>query len=285
MINNLYFCKKLKNDMKKYTNIICIALFALLVASCASTKKIPYMVGAESIPQEALEQVTKNSEPIIMPGDLLEILVTASYPEVVKPFNRMGMVYQMTGTLSTYGNNTTNSSAYYLVDNEGNIEFPVVGKLNIGGMNKVQAQKVIFDAISPKYIKEAPGIDIRFKNFKVSVLGEVAKPGVYTATNERFTILEALAMAGDLTIMGKRDDVMLIRTNEKGTREIHRIDLNDKNLVLSPYYNLQQNDQIYVSPNASKARSSWTIPPALTLGLSTMGTLISIATLIVTIVK
>ena len=99
------------------------------------------------------------------------------------------------------------------------------------------------------------------------------------------SILEALAMAGDLTIMGERENVMLIRTKTDGTREIHRINLNDKNLVLSPYYNLQQNDVIYVTPNASKARSSWTIPPALSLGLSTMGTLISIATLVVTIVK
>lgn len=269
----------------KYLHLTLILFVALIVASCVSTKKIPYMVEAEVIPQETLNQVAKVTEPVIMPGDLLEILVTASNPDVVKPFNRMGMVYELAGTLSSYGNNTTNSSAYYLVDNEGNIEFPVIGSLKIGGMNKAEAQKVILDAISPKYITETPSVDIRFKNFKVTVVGEVAKPGVYTASNERFTILEALAMAGDLTIMGKREDVMLIRTNANGTREIHRLDLNDKNLVLSPYYNLQQNDQIYVSPNASKARSSWTIPPALTLGLSTIGTLISIATLIVTIVK
>lgn len=262
-----------------------IILFVLFAISCTSTKNIPYMVGAESIPQETLEQVARNSEPIIMPGDLLEILVTASNPDVVRPFNRMGIVYQMSGTASSYGGNSTNNSMYYLVDNDGNIEFPVIGKLKIGGMKKEEAQKVILNAITPKYLTEAPGVDIRFKNFKVSVLGEVAKPGVYTASNERFTIFEALAMAGDLTIMGKREDVMLIRTNEKGTREIHRINLNDKNIVLSPYFNLQQNDQIYVSPNASKARSSWTIPPALTLGLSTMGTLISLATLIVTISK
>ena len=146
-------------------------------------------------------------------------------------------------------------------------------------------KKEILDNIYPKYIKETPGIDIRFKNFKVSVLGEVARSGVYTATNEKMNILEALAMAGDLTIMGERENVMLIRTKTDGTREIHRINLNDKNLVLSPDYNLQQNDVIYVTPNASKARSSWTIPPALSLGLSTMGTLISIATLVVTIVK
>ena len=138
----------------KYLHLTLILFVALIVASCVSTKKIPYMVEAEAIPQETLNQVAKVTEPVIMPGDLLEILVTASNPDVVKPFNRMGMVYELAGTLSSYGNNTTNSSAYYLVDNEGNIEFPVIGTLKIGGMNKAEAQKVILDAISPKYITE-----------------------------------------------------------------------------------------------------------------------------------
>lgn len=269
----------------KYIHSIAFLFIALIVTSCASGKSVPYMVDAETIPQETLQQVAKNAEPIIMPGDLLEILVSASNPEVVKPFNRMGLMYEMAGTLSSYGEAASNSSTFYLVDNDGNIEFPVLGTLKIGGMTKSEAQKFILSEITPKYLTEKPGIDIRFKNFKVSVLGEVAKPGVYTSTNERFTILEALAMAGDLTIMGKREDVMLIRTGADGTREIHRLNLNDKDLVLSPYFNLQQNDQIYVTPNASKARSSWTIPPALSLTLSSIGTLVSIATLIVTISK
>ena len=110
----------------KYLHLTLILFVALIVASCGSAKKIPYMVDAEVIPQETLNQVAKASEPIIMPGDLLEILVTASNPDVVKPFNRMGMVYELGGTLSSYGNNTTNNSAYYLVDNNGNIEFPVI---------------------------------------------------------------------------------------------------------------------------------------------------------------
>lgn len=264
----------------KFLHYAVIMFIALVITSCASSKKVPYMVGAETISQDVLQQVAKNTEPIIMPGDLLEILVSASNPEVVKPFNRIGIMYELAGTQNS-SNLNNNNSAYYLVDNDGNIEFPVIGTLKIGGMTKSEAQKVILAAITPKYLTETPGIDIRFKNFKVSVLGEVAKPGVYTASNERFTILEALAMAGDLTIMGKRDNVMLIRTKADGTREIHRLDLNDKDLILSPYFNLQQNDQIYVTPNASKARSSWTLPPAFSL----VGTLISVATLIVTIVK
>ena len=269
----------------KYLHLTLIAFVALILTGCASSKKVPSMVGVETIPQEVLQQAAKSTDPVIMPGDLLEILVSASNPEVVKPFNRMGLVYDMAGTLSTYGSAATNSSSFYLVDNEGDIEFPVIGKIKIGGMTKNEAQKEILEKIYPKYITETPGIDIRFKNFKVSVLGEVARAGVYTATNEKLNLLEALAMAGDLTIMGERENVLIIRTKSDGTREFNRINLNDKNLALSPYYDLQQNDIIYVTPNASKARSSWTIPPALSLGLSTMGTLISIATLVVTIVR
>jgi polysaccharide export outer membrane protein len=274
------FVKKEKRLSMKYVHFLVVALVAFVITGCASSKKVPYMVGAETIPQETLQQVAKNIEPIIMPGDLLEILVSASNPEVVKPFNRLGIIHAIAGTQNSTNLNN-NSSSYYLVDNDGNIEFPVIGTLKIGGMTKAEGQKVILNAITPKYLTETPGIDIRFKNFKVSVLGEVAKPGVYTATNERLTILDALAMAGDMTIMGKRENVMLIRTKADGTREIHTLNLNDKDLVLSPYFNLQQNDQIYVTPNASKARSSWTLPPAFSL----VGTMISIATLIVTIVK
>ena len=133
--------------------------------------------------------------------------------------------------------------------------------------------------------RSQPGVDVRFKNFKVSVIGEVRSPGVYTATNEHLNILEAIALAGDLNITGMRENIMLIRTDADGKRSVHRLNLNDKELILSPYYNLQQNDVIYVQPNASKARSSWSIPPALSLTLSSIGTLISIATLIVTIAK
>lgn len=260
------------------------ATLMLLMASCASTKKVPYMVDAETIPQEELRKIAKNAEPIVMPGDILEITVMSYNVEAVRPFNRSSFVNEMNRYSNSYSNDT-NRNTYYIVDDKGEIEFPVIGKLKIGGMNKSQIQELIGNEIYPKYMTDKPGIDVRFKNFKVSVIGEVARPGVYTASNEHLNILEAIALAGDLTITGKRENVMLIRTDPDGKRSVQRLDLNDKSLILSPYYNLQQNDVIYVQPNASKARSSWSIPPALTLTLSSIGTLVSIATLIVTITK
>ncbi|MEG1539210.1 MAG: polysaccharide biosynthesis/export family protein [Muribaculaceae bacterium] len=267
------------------TKFLALIFLALIFGSCASTKNITYLREAESIPQELLNGITPITNPVVMPGDLIDIIVSGINMDAVKPFNRMDFLYQISGTTYTNNNTGVNSPTYYLVSNEGNIDFPVLGKLHIGGLNKTQIEALIISEIYPKYLKEKPTLDIRFKNFQVSVIGEVKTPGVYTAPNERFTVLEALASAGDLTITGERKNVMLIRTNADGTKTVKRLDLNDKNTLLSPYYNLQQNDVIYVEPNASKARSSWIVPPAVTLLLSTVGTLISVATLIVTLVK
>lgn len=263
---------------------IIFATLAIILGSCASTKKVPYMVDAETISNEELSKIASNTEPTVLPGDLLEITVMSYNLEAVRPFNRASFVNELNRNLSNY-NTDSNRNTYYIVDDKGEIEFPVIGKLKVGGLNKSQIQEMICNEIYPKYMTERPGVDVRFKNFKVSVIGEVARPGVYTATNEHITILEAIALAGDLTITGKRENIMLIRTDAAGKRSVHRLDLNDKALILSPYFNLQQNDVIYVQPNASKARSSWSIPPALTLTLSSIGTLVSIATLIVTITK
>lgn len=269
--------------MKNKLSLI-FATFIFLLGSCASSKKVPYMIDAESIPQETLNKIVQNVPTTALPGDLLEITVLSFNIDAVRPFNKTNFINEISRTYSNTSSDA-NRSTYYLVDDKGCIEFPVIGKLQISGMNKEAIQELIASKIYPKYLTEKPGVDVRFKNFKVSVIGEVRSPGVYTSDNERMTVLEALALAGDMNIQGMRENIMLIRTNAEGVRSIHRLDLNDKNIILSPYFNLQQNDVIYVQPNSSKARSSWAIPPALTLTLSSIGTLISIATLIVTISK
>ena len=174
---------------------------------------------------------------------------------------------------------------YYLVDANGNIEYPFLGTLHIGGMSKSAVEDYIATQIYPRYLTERPGVEVRFQNFRVSILGEVKSPGVIKATNGRLNLLEAIAQAGDLTIHGKRDNVMIIRTNSDGSRSIQTVNMNDKNMILSPSFNLQQNDIIYVEPNSSRARQSWNVPPALSLGMSSVGTLISIATFIITLTK
>ena len=264
-------------------------LFSLLamafMASCNTAKDIPYMVDAEQIPQEVLKAAATAADPVVMPGDMLQINVTTTQNiEAVRPFNKIDVV----NSISSKNNNNTggdNPMYFYLVDNNGDIDFPMLGKIHVAGKTQSAIQEEIASMIHPRYITEKPNVELRFQNFHVYTLGEVKSPGMIKAVNGRLNLLEALALSGDLTIQGRRDNVMIVRTNADGSRSVQRVNLGDKNLIVSPNFNLQQNDIIYVEPNASRARSSWQIPPALTLTMSSVGTLISIATLIVTLTK
>lgn len=270
----------------KFKPIHLIAATLLLLGSCGTPQDVAYMQNADQIPQSVLAGAVKTTDAVVMPGDMLQITVSALNAEAVKPFNRGGYLSAESG--ATLGNSSTGDQAsnlYYLVDNNGDIDYPMLGRINVGGKTQSEIQELIASKIFPKYLTEKPAVEVRFKNFKVSVLGEVKSPGIITAQNARMNILEALAQAGDLNIQGRRDNVMLIRTKADGSREVHTINLTDKNLLVSPYFDLQQNDIIYVTPNDSRARSSWQVPPGVTLGLSGVGTLISIATFIVTLTK
>ena len=264
--------------------LLLLATATMILSSCNTQKDIPYMIGANQLPQEVLQSAAKATDPVVMPGDMLQINVISRNTEAVKPFNKSDYITNLGGN-TNMNNNTENSMYYYLVDANGNIEFPYLGTLHVGGMSKSATENYIASQIYPRYLTERPGVEVRFQNFKVYILGEVKSPGEIKAVNGRLNILEAIAKAGDLTIHGRRDNVMIVRTNSDGSRSIQTVNLNDKNFLVSPNFNLQQNDIIYVEPNSSRARSSWQIPPALTLGMSSVGTLISIATLIITITK
>ena len=146
--------------MKNKISLI-LATLVILLGSCASQKKVPYMIDAETIPQEALDKIAANNEPRVMPGDLLEITVMSYNIDAVRPFNRSSFVTELNRTTSNYSNDT-NRNTYYIVDDNGDIEFPVIGKLRIGGMNKSQIQELICNEIYPKYITEKTGVDVRF---------------------------------------------------------------------------------------------------------------------------
>lgn len=171
----------------------------------------------------------------------------------------------------------------YLVDNNGNIDFPVLGTLHIGGLTKSQAENMIKEKLKT-YIKEDPIVNVRMANYKISVMGEVASPGTFTITNEKVNIMEALAMAGDMTVYGQRDKVKLIREDAQGNRQVIPLNLNDADIIVSPYYYLQQNDVVYVTPNKTKAKNAG-ISNSTTIWFSVVGTLVSLVSLIVTIAK
>lgn len=253
---------------------------ALLMASCSAPKKVPYMVDAETIPAEVLAQINPFAEPVAMPGDLLNIDITSSNMDAVMPFNKNKYV-SIDGTVATNGG--SGSTQDYLVNKDGDIEFPIIGKLHVGGLNKSQIADLIKRELCPKYLREEPTVDIRFKNFHVTMLGAVGN-GIVTSDNERLNILEAVAKSGDLNIKGKRENIMLIRTHPDGHREIARLNIHDKNILTSPYYNLQQNDIIYVEPNSSMASGSWSMNPAVGATLTVVGGLSSIIGLAMSII-
>jgi polysaccharide export outer membrane protein len=206
-------------------------------------------------------------------------------PEASAPFNlTISSEMNTSGGVSRL-NTGGRTLQTYLVDNNGCIEFPVVGTLEVGGLTKSGCEKLIHDKIQ-RYMnaEENPIVTVRMSNYKISVLGEVNRPGMFTVGNEKINIFEALAQAGDLTIYGVRNKVKLIRENDKGKKEIFTLNLNDANIIKSPCYYLQQNDIVYVEPNKVKARNS-SIGASTNLWFTGTSVMVSLATLIYTIFK
>lgn len=255
-----------------------MAIAAIIVlGSCSGAKNIPYFQNSDTVdlsPSKMLYDAR------IMPKDLLTITVSTTDPEASAPFN---MTVSTAYNVNSRSTTTQPTLQAYLVDNEGNIDFPKVGSVHLGGLTKSEAETLIQEKIKP-YMNEFenPIVTVRMSNYKISVLGEVTKPGMYTVSNEKVSILEALAQAGDLTIYGVRTNVKLIREDATGEKSIHVINLNDANLINSPYYYLQQNDIVYVEPNKVKSQNS-KVGSLTTLTLSATSILISIASLIVNI--
>ena len=244
-----------------------------LLTACQSYKKVPYLQDAEVVLYSTQNEQLYDAK--IMPKDLLTIVVSCTSPELAAPFNLT------VATQSNLSLNTTTTQPVlqqYLVDNDGNINFPVLGELHVGGLTKKATEQMIVEKLKP-YITETPIVTVRMVNYKISVIGEVARPGTFT-----ISILEALAMAGDMTVYGLRDDVKLIRENANGKQEIIPLDLNKAETILSPYYYLQQNDILYVTPNKAKARNS-DIGTSTSLWFSATSILVSIASLLFNILK
>lgn len=224
---------------------------ALLLMSCASTKNVAYFQNAQYVD---FEQSRMLYDAKIMPKDILSITVSTSNPEAAKPFNLSVPTSFSSTNRSLISNGNLQS---YLVDNNGCIDFPIVGSLKVGGLTKSDCEQLIRAKILPYLNKnENPIVTVRMTNYKISVLGEVNRPGMFTVSNEKINILEALAQAGDLTIHGVRNTVKLIREDATGKKDMVTLNLNDANIVNSPYYYLQQNDIVYVEPNKVKARNS-----------------------------
>lgn len=227
----------------------CILLLILVSASCTNTRKATYFSGQ----QTGSFQPPAMPKPVIQNNDLLSITVSSLNPEASAVFNQPGGANNNSNNSQPTA--TTTPANGYLVDGEGNIQFPFLGTFKASGMTKDELRDKLTKTLVDKKLLVDPIITVRFLNFKVTVLGEVAHPTVVTVPSESITLLEALGLAGDLTIYAQRDNVLVIR-DEDGKKLTHRLNLNSTELFSSPYYYLKSNDVVYVEPNKAKVAST-----------------------------
>ncbi|VXC30969.1 Sugar transporter [Flavobacterium sp. 9AF] len=250
--------------MKYFTKFFYVVI-VLSLFSCASRKKIVYLQNAST------ESNNHSYEPYLQSDDVLLIIVSSENPEIAAPYNLKSVSIQ--GNSEEAINSERQQT--YIIDNNGNIEFPILGTMHLGGLTKTQAVQKIKNELK-EHVTDAV-VNMRILNFKVSVLGEVNKPSSYNVKSERITLLEALSLAGDLTVYGKRNNILLIR-EQNGTKILERIDITKSDFINSEYYYLKQNDVIYVEPNKTKINSS-SIGPNITVGISALSLIVTIIAL------
>lgn len=242
--------------------ILNVILSLFLLYSCGSRKEIVYFQT-----QEELNTNFSQFIPRIQPNDQLAILISGAEPSAVAPFNQVS-------TMQTSASQA-NISPYhptYTVNDQGNINMPIIGDVKLAGLTRSEAMETLKEKIS-KYVVN-PGVNVNFVNFRISVLGEVARPGSFVVSNERITLLDALGMAGDLTIKGKRENVVVIRESN-GQKQRYTVDLTSESTLNSPVYYLAQNDVIYVEPNSAQVAAS-KFTPNYSLWISMAGVVISV---------
>lgn len=229
--------------LNRVTLFLIVIITVNLMSSCASSKRAIYFNNQA--------EGNYNSAPVLQqtinPNDILSINVSSLNPEASQIFN--------VASSGPSNNNTSKSSGGYLVEQDGTIQFPVLGKIQVAGLTKSELTEFLRKTLEDKKLLIDPIVSINFLNFRVTVLGEVTHPMVVTVPNEKISLLEAIGTAGDLTISARRDNVLLIR-EEKGKRLLKRINLNSGDIFNSPYYFLKNNDIVYAEPNSTKIFAS-----------------------------
>lgn len=265
--------------------LLSCALCSCIMTSCVSNKKMIYLQGATTayaLPREINDYIELRTQP----DDQLAISVASKDAELIARFNNNTLIGG--GNNSSVGTNTINVSSgvsYFRVDKEGNIEFPIFGRIHVGGMTTGEISAMIQKRmIEEGYINDAV-VNTKIMSFKVTVIGDVRNPGTQTYQGERLTILEALGKAGDLTNSAYRDNVLVIR-EENGQRRAYEINLLDNQAVFnSPAYYLQQNDVVYVQPNKSQRVKGSTSYTWLSVGSTVVGMIVSVVSLVVALTR
>jgi len=249
-------------------------LGALLLASCATNKRAAYIQQVQTDIPTAIEQ---DYQIRIKPLDRLTVTINSKDPELAAPFNAASSYNSLNG-LSSYSSSSNGNLQILTVDKEGKIQLPIIGEIDCDGLTRNELTKKIENTIRENGMVHDPIVIVKF-----SVLGEVARPGQFSITKDRISLFDALAMAGDLTIYGQRENVALIR-EENGMRTVHYFDLKNPDILTSPYFYLQQDDVVYVTPNKYKAQAG-EINQNRSFYISLVSVAVSVATLLVTITR
>ena len=254
-------------------------LGAMLLASCATNKRAAYIQQVQTDIPTAIEQ---DYQIRIKPLDRLTVTINSKDPELAAPFNAASSYNSLNG-LSSYSSSSNGNLQILTVDKEGKIQLPIIGEIDCDGLTRNELAKKIENTIRENGMVHDPIVIIQFADVKFSVLGEVARPGQFSITKDRISLFDALAMAGDLTIYGQRENVALIR-EENGMRTVHYFDLKNPDILTSPYFYLQQDDVVYVTPNKYKAQAG-EINQNRSFYISLVSVAVSVATLLVTITR
>ncbi len=225
-------------------SITAIISFAVILTSCSATKNVPYFRDVPDTAKQRVEAEALYQDPVIQPDDILSITIITIDPTTAAPVNQAANVPIASSSLSP-----TTEVPGLLVDKDGNVSLPIIGVIKVGGLTTYEA-KLLVKKKAEQYFKD-PDVQLRFANFKITVLGEVQRPSSYTLPNEKVSVLDALGLAGDLTIYGRRENVLVIRDVD-GKKQLARLNLNSTDLFKSPFFYLKQNDVVYVEPNKSK---------------------------------
>ncbi len=258
-------------DKKPFYIYLPVLIGMMFFASCTSKKKLVYFNSKDTINSEA---VNKSYNPVLKTDDILSITVLGLDPEAIKPFNIP--VNSVNQSMGGYSQGAPTPQGY-LIDTEGNVDFPVAGKIKLAGLSRSAAIDTLKNRLKP-YLTQ-PTVLVRILNYKVTVLGEVRNPGTFTIPNERITLPEALGIAGDLLITGVRKNVLVIRDVD-GKKTETRVNLTSKELFSSPVYYLSQNDLVYVEPNRAKINSSVVNTGNISLVVSIVSLLVTMAVLL-----
>lgn len=255
-------------------------LLAVITVACGPQRDLVYFSNLEDEDINKPEVIQNVVIPTIQADDLLSIEVVTLSAESNMLFNQ-GVMGTLGSTVSDARSMQQNKTTIegYLVDRDGYINFPVIGKLHLGGLTKDAATDTIVNILDREYVKD-PTVNIRFLNFKITLLGEVNTPSTVTILTEKVNILEAISLVGDLTPIGKRENVLIIREKD-GERKLIRVNLNDKNLMNSPDYFLQQNDIVYVEPDSYRAVQASLRRPNIQFVISTILGALSIVTVLI----